>query len=81
MIGMEQLILQELEKSFKAQGLNVSTSLFGNEIVVTIGPDELKKAILSSIPEPFRNMISIECGSIIVRIRLSFGLPLGGATK
>jgi len=81
MLGIEQLILQELEKSFKVQGLNVNASLFGNEIVVTIGPDELKKAILSSIPEPFRNMISIECGSIIVRIRLSFGMPFGGATK
>ena len=81
MLGIEQLILQELEKSFKAQGLNVNTSLFGNEIIVTIGPDELRKAILSSIPEPFRGMISIECGSIIVRIRLSLGMPFGGATK
>jgi hypothetical protein len=81
MLGMEQLILQELEKSFRSQGLNVNASLFGNEIIVTIGPDELRKAILSSIPEPFRSMVFIECGSIVVRIRLSFGLPLGGATK
>jgi len=71
-LGIEQMILQELGRAFKMQGLNVNTAMFGDEVVITIPPEEIKNMILASIPQPFRNYVVIESGSIIVRIKLSF---------
>jgi hypothetical protein len=73
MLGMEQLILQELQRSFQAQGMKVDTALIGNEVVITISSEELKNAILSSIPPPWRSYVDVECGSIKVKIKLVFG--------
>jgi hypothetical protein len=67
------MILQELKRSFMMHGLNVDTTIFGNEVVVTISPDELKNTILSSIPQYMRPYVNIECGSITVRIKLPIG--------
>jgi hypothetical protein len=51
--------------------------MFGNEVVVTISPEELKNAILLSIPPYLRSYVSIECGSITVKLKL----PLGELVK
>jgi hypothetical protein len=67
------MILQELKRSFIMHGLNVDTTMFGNEVVVTISSEELKNTILSSIPPYMRPYVNIECGSITVRIKLPIG--------
>jgi len=53
--------------------MKVDATLFGNEVVITISPEELKNAILSSIPPPWRNYVDVECGSIKVKIKIVFG--------
>jgi hypothetical protein len=72
-LGIEQLILQELQRSFQAQGMKVDTTLIGNEVVIIISSEELKNVILSSIPQPWRSYVDVECGSIKVKIKLVFG--------
>lgn len=73
MLSLDQMILQELKKSFMMHGLNVDTTMFGNEVVVTISSEELKNTIFSSIPPYFRPYVSVECGSIVVKIKLPVG--------
>jgi len=70
LLGLKDVILNELNKRIRESGLPLGLTTSGNEIVVVLSRDEIVKMLISQFPEMVKPYISIDANDIRIRIKL-----------
>jgi len=70
MISIKDLLLSEVKKGLDKANIRANLDFFGNDLIITIKSDELKQILMSGFPEQYRNVISIECGDVKIKVRV-----------
>lgn len=71
MFGLADVIKGEVEKALTGIGLSPSVSILQNELVIKVTKEEIINKIISGFPEPYRSIISVEAGDIIIKVKLA----------
>jgi hypothetical protein len=69
-IDLVSALVGEIEKAAKAAGINAQVSRQGNLVVVRISGIEVAKAIKEGVDPQYRQMIDVEAGDIVIKVRV-----------
>jgi hypothetical protein len=70
MMSIKDLMLGEVKKSLEKANVKADLDFLGNDLVITIRPEDVKAILLQGFPELYRNAVSIECGEIKIKVRV-----------
>ena len=70
MIDLVSALIGEIEKAAKAAGINAQVTRQGNVVVVRIAGAEVAKAIKDGIEPQYRQMVDVDAGDIIIKVRV-----------
>jgi len=69
-IDLVSALIGEIEKAAKAAGINAQVTRQGNVVVVRIAGAEVAKAIKDGIEPQYRQMVDVDAGDIIIKVRV-----------
>ena len=70
MIDLVSALIGEIERAAKAAGINAQVSRQGNVVLVRISGAEVAKAIKDGIEPQYRQMVDVEAGDIVIKVRV-----------
>jgi hypothetical protein len=71
MMDMVSALIGEIEKAARMAGINAQVSRQGNLVVVRIAGAEVARAIKDGIEPQYRQMVEVEAGDIIIKVRVT----------
>ena len=71
MIVLVSALVGEIEKAAKMAGINAQVSRQGNVVVVRIAGAEVAKAIKDGIEPQYKQMVDVEAGDIVIKVRVT----------
>ena len=71
MIDLVSALVGEIEKAAKMAGINAHVSRQGNVVVVRIAGAEVAKAIKDGIEPQYKQMVDVEAGDIVIKVRVT----------
>ncbi|MCC6051518.1 MAG: hypothetical protein LM580_12470 [Thermofilum sp.] len=69
-IDLVSALIGEIERAAKAAGINAQVSRQGNVVLVRISGAEVAKAIKDGIEPQYRQMVDVEAGDIVIKVRV-----------
>jgi hypothetical protein len=69
-IDLVSALVGEIEKAAKAAGINAQVSRQGNIVLVRISGAEVAKAIKDGIEPQYKQMVDVEAGDIVIKVRV-----------
>jgi hypothetical protein len=69
-IDLVSALVGEIERAAKAAGINAQVSRQGNVVLVRISGAEVAKAIKDGIEPQYRQMVDVEAGDIVIKVRV-----------
>ena len=70
MIDLVSALVGEIERAARAAGISAQVSRQGNVVVVRIAGAEVAKAIKDGIDPQYRQMVDVEAGDIVIKVRV-----------
>jgi hypothetical protein len=70
-IDLVSALVGEIEKAAKMAGINAQVSRQGNVVVVRIAGAEVAKAIKDGIEPQYKQMVDVEAGDIVIKVRVT----------
>jgi len=70
-IDLVSALVGEIERAAKAAGINAQVSRQGNVVLVRISGAEVARAIKDGIEPQYRQMVDVEAGDIIIKVRVA----------
>jgi len=69
-IDLVSALVGEIERAARAAGISAQVSRQGNVVVVRIAGAEVAKAIKDGIDPQYRQMVDVEAGDIVIKVRV-----------
>lgn len=69
-MSITDMVTNEVRNALKMRGLDADVQSLGKEILVIIKVEDIVEKLISSFPEAYRPMVSVDASDIKVRIRM-----------
>jgi len=69
-IDLVSALVGEIEKAARAAGINAQVSRQGNVVLVRISGAEVARAIKDGIDPQYRQMVDVDAGDIVIKVRV-----------
>jgi hypothetical protein len=70
MISIKDLMIQEVQKGLDKAGVRSQIEFLGNELVITIKPEEIRSILTQGFPDAYKSAVQIECGEIKIKVKV-----------